>query len=1325
MANFINYIIESSVQPTKTNVLWIKNGVPYYFNKKWKPLLGVGSGGGGSSEEIKSPIIFGEGKNSAILQYTNSNALGENSVSLGSNTITNNIGEAAFGMYNKSILSTDPSKASLFSIGNGTSNVLKNAFEIKYNGDVYIENIDTSIQEYLKQLTLADSKLSSDLNLIINTTISNLRSEISQIETDLNGKIETNTSLITQTAFEITQEVSNLEVKYDDEFANTKESISKISQKADTIELEVEEVKTTTNGLSTRIEENTASIELNKRNITSKVSRSEFNSATEEINKQYTEVVQTVDNITQTVKAQDGRLTQVETTVDGLTVKTGTLEADIESLKKQSDGSIDTHFGTVAPTLDNEPAVNWVTDEEKIDHTGDIYYNNNTGEAYRFSYDPTSNTYFWVELTDSALTDALSKISKLEEAIDGKVTIFYTEPTNYKYGDLWFVHKDYNSYKEGSIVTSTNIGKDVFKESFTESDWEVKTNYTTIDDLEDKATEINDYIEGAFKDNVLTEAELSNIKELKASFELAQAELEESYNILYISSVATQENKNLLSSAFNALKTAYNALIDALDNLTAGNVDEYRTAYSEYLEALKNYSKIASEFTESIQSELLKANQYISDIASDNIVTPIEKKQLFEIWRQILEEFETNKGIAINYKIIDSEGNQRTDIYTSNDYYLVYKFYKDAYTNLIDKFDVFDLDNLNITTTLPNGYSISAINAALDIYYSALKEFSKLISKITIEITDAHDKALALANSWQEHLDPKDAISVIGKGVILSTVIGVQSEGVLEAVLNASDDLPQAIDSIHGKIIFAGGIGGSENWNDATTLIYEDGYVHFKYGKIDESVQLGSAFLKAVAQSSEIDVLSYPQNGVNVPLLQINKDNTGKIISISSLYDFYVNGNLVAYGDVATSGAGQDTPGSGSSVIGGIMVNGMPYTDDDGDGFITLPDYPKKLSALENDLNLGSFAYKNALAVSDIPDLSGKYLPKTGGTISGSGSGILTINSTSGNPLISFQANGTSVGFLGVDTDASPCYVDPINYGKYILIHSGNVGDYNAGSADVIAKTYKNESINYRLESRVRMISLTASNSVDLGAPKQYVSGLSVISDYVGWQLVSGASEWDNTDFYIRKLTDNGKYLAWKTIAFTDSNVASATKLQTARTIWGQPFDGTRNVDGSLAITNGTLTLTKGQMLRFHNAADNTHIEAISFRGDSFHIGYGNIGLYDTYMQGNNIVFRPGTGKEAMRINNSGNVGIGTTDPQYKLDVTGTGRFTGKVSASGGIDIPNGQQLAFLDASGNRHTIAWDSASNGILIDGNLIVLGELATGLPMQEIPSIPEIGV
>lgn len=39
-------------------------------------------------------------------------------------------------------------------------------------------------------------------------------------------------------------------------------------------------------------------------------------------------------------------------------------------------------------------------------------------------------------------------------------------------------------------------------------------------------------------------------------------------------------------------------------------------------------------------------------------------------------------------------------------------------------------------------------------------------------------------------------------------------------------------------------------------------------------------------------------------------------------------------------------------------------------------------------------------------------------------------------------------------------------------------------------------------------------------------------------------------------------------LAYLHDNVASATKLRTPRTIWGQSFDGTGNVDGTLTITN-------------------------------------------------------------------------------------------------------------------------------------------------------------
>ena len=48
---------------------------------------------------------------------------------------------------------------------------------------------------------------------------------------------------------------------------------------------------------------------------------------------------------------------------------------------------------------------------------------------------------------------------------------------------------------------------------------------------------------------------------------------------------------------------------------------------------------------------------------------------------------------------------------------------------------------------------------------------------------------------------------------------------------------------------------------------------------------------------------------------------------------------------------------------------------------------------------------------------------------------------------------------------------------------------------------------------------------------------------------------------------DYGKLLLNGT-SIHDINVASATKLAAARTIWGQSFDGTGNVNGTIYINN-------------------------------------------------------------------------------------------------------------------------------------------------------------
>lgn len=65
----------------------------------------------------------------------------------------------------------------------------------------------------------------------------------------------------------------------------------------------------------------------------------------------------------------------------------------------------------------------------------------------------------------------------------------------------------------------------------------------------------------------------------------------------------------------------------------------------------------------------------------------------------------------------------------------------------------------------------------------------------------------------------------------------------------------------------------------------------------------------------------------------------------------------------------------------------------------------------------------------------------------------------------------------------------------------------------------------------------------------------------------------------------------WATVALTSDNVASATKLAAARTIWGQSFDGTGNVNGTIYINNSDSE--NGAIILNNNINANARISAI------------------------------------------------------------------------------------------------------------------------------------
>ena len=140
----------------------------------------------------------------------------------------------------------------------------------------------------------------------------------------------------------------------------------------------------------------------------------------------------------------------------------------------------------------------------------------------------------------------------------------------------------------------------------------------------------------------------------------------------------------------------------------------------------------------------------------------------------------------------------------------------------------------------------------------------------------------------------------------------------------------------------------------------------------------------------------------------------------------------------------------------------------------------------------------------------------------------------------------------------------------------------------------------------------------------------------------------------------------WRTVAFTDSNVASATKLETARTLWGQSFNGEGNVSGNMTGV-GSISASG---------------EYITSSANGFRIAYGKYGTIfredesDFWIlltdSGNSTgtfnSLRPfhinlSTGKtyiggSGLTATVDGYIGINNPSPSYKLDVAGQARFS-------------------------------------------------------------------
>lgn len=333
----------------------------------------------------------------------------------------------------------------------------------------------------------------------------------------------------------------------------------------------------------------------------------------------------------------------------------------------------------------------------------------------------------------------------------------------------------------------------------------------------------------------------------------------------------------------------------------------------------------------------------------------------------------------------------------------------------------------------------------------------------------------------------------------------------------------------------------------------------------------------------------------------------------------------------------------------------------------------------------------NLTKLSQLTDdvVSGKYLPLSGGTVNGiiylnhtlnQGSrisfknnrteessswavNVMNVTDASSNVMMRFGIYGTAKVldyiFLGHNTYSDNnlrIYTDKVTFGSNTIWHAGNFNpaDYLPLSGGTISSSNQAPLSINSTSDNTRSFIIFKHNGVNKA--------------YIGYTTANGAFIENPTSGNRLCILDNLLYndkTVWHSgndgsgsgldadlldgLQPSELNVGSATKLQTARKLWGNTYDGTADVTGKIIMPNNNSYAV--------NNTDGTNYSAMYMSPSNIlQIGYGTAGKgYDTIINGNTVKLTYGTSRtNALFINSSGNVGIGTTNPSKLLHIGGT-----------------------------------------------------------------------
>lgn len=245
-------------------------------------------------------------------------------------------------------------------------------------------------------------------------------------------------------------------------------------------------------------------------------------------------------------------------------------------------------------------------------------------------------------------------LTSIQSAIaDGKTTAEEKAAVDAKYADFNKANEDFNTAIEAANLSIQNMLKsyaDAALAAAEAAQTSADAAKTAADNAAGAVGDLNDYVDGAFKDGIIDASEAQAIEKYINIVNNTKGEVKATFNKLYANVYLTGAAKTGLNSSYTALNTAITNLLNSINTAIAdgkttaaekADVDSkyasFNTAYSSFNTAvetankaiqdkLKTFADDAKALAESAQAVADAAKDRLDSWAEDGVISPTEKQ---------------------------------------------------------------------------------------------------------------------------------------------------------------------------------------------------------------------------------------------------------------------------------------------------------------------------------------------------------------------------------------------------------------------------------------------------------------------------------------------------------------------------------------------------------------------------------------------------------------------------------------------------------------------------------------------------------------------------